>query len=153
MNQGLDSAPFPRISDRAVPTMSTDNSLPELQGSASDARAAISRQQYSDFLRRFNPVRMKLAGMYDNPMLRQESLSQAGAMVRDSFDRLPEQRERYLSGLGLEMGEQEQASMQRQDNLAESLADVTARNRAQRAFDDRNEQIAVGLNPGRIAGG
>ena len=119
--------------------------------SAARAQADIAREEYLDYLQRFNPTRRRLASMYDNPVLRREAVSDAGAQVRTSFDALPEQRERRMEGLNITLDGQQRESMERQDNLAESLAMVGAKNRAQRAFDDRNEQIAVGINPGRIA--
>lgn len=151
-NPGLSST-YARLSERPSIDTSSTGALPELHGSAADTRANIARQEYADFIRRFNPTVEKLAGMYGNPVLRQEGVANAGAQVRDSFARLPEQRERELDGLNIVLSGQEKASMERQDNLAQSLADVTARNRSLRAFDDRNEQIAVGTNPGRVTQG
>lgn len=133
---------------------STGLAMEGLNGrSAADARADIARDQYADFLQRFNPFRRRLASMYDNPILRQEAIGNAGQNVRQAFDSLPERREERLRGLGLTLSDAQQQSIARQDDAAEALAMVTAKNRAQDAFEDRNEQIAIGINPGRVSGG
>lgn len=116
---------------------------------ASKTRGAIARNEWDDYLARFAPVENKLLSLYDNPLLKQESIARAGQQVDSAFGRLPEQQDRYLRGLNVQLSPEEQAARERSNALSHSLAGVSARNSTIDANRELDYQIATGIAQGR----
>ena len=95
---------------------------------ASDTYAALTRQQWGDYLNTTGvPYENKLID-YTDPSVVANNMTSASQNVNGAFDRQAGATQRRLTGLGLTLTPEEQAASDRSLGLARSLADVNAQN-------------------------
>lgn len=103
--------------------------------------AAITRQQWDDYLRNFIPIENDLINYATNPQTVQDAVMNARTGVAQSFDAQQGSQARRLRGLGIDLAPDEQASVNRQTGLARSLADVSAANLTTERVRDRQQAL------------
>jgi hypothetical protein len=108
---------------------------------ASDSFAALTRQQWDDYLRDYIPIENLMIRYATDEGAVGDAVMNARADVANAFDAQRGIQERRVRGLGLELRPDEQASIDRQSNLAESLADVTAANLTQQRTEQRQRGL------------
>jgi hypothetical protein len=112
---------------------------------ASDSYAAMTRQQWADYISTFVPIENQLIDYAMNPQNVTNAMAEASRDVTSSFDAQAGSTARRLKGLGITLSPEEQAAQQRSFGLAKSLADVGAQNNA-RDLTVRRQQSVLG-NP------
>lgn len=108
---------------------------------ASDTYAALTRQQWDEYLRNFVPIENTLIEYATSPQAVSDAVMNARTDVANAFDVQQGVQERRQRGLGITLRADEQAAAERGSNLAESLADVTAANMAQNRVQDRQRGL------------
>lgn len=112
---------------------------------ANNALAYFTRDQYSDWLKRFQGIAAGQIKYATDDTQPGKAADEAGKYVQNSFARIPGQLERLNAREGLTLTPDEQASQQRSIATAGGLADVTARNRAAQQTYDRQNSILTGV--------
>lgn len=97
---------------------------------ASDTYAALTRQQWSDYVSTFVPVENQLIDYATDPTKVSGAMSSASTNVNDAYDAQQGATQRTLQGLGVTLNPDEQAAQTRATGLSRSLADVQAQNLA-----------------------
>ena len=95
---------------------------------ASDTFAAVTRQQWADYVNNFIPIENKLISYATDPGVVTDAMKQASTDVTNSFGAQQAATDRRLKGLGVALSPDEQAASNRQFSLSKSLADVQAQN-------------------------
>lgn len=103
--------------------------------------AALTRQQWDDYLRNFIPIENELINYATNPQTVQDAVMNARTDVGRSFDVQQGVQARRLRGLGIDLAPDEQAAVDRQTGLARSLADVSAANLTTERVRDRQQSL------------
>jgi hypothetical protein len=103
--------------------------------------AALTRQQWDDYLRNFVPLENIMIEYATNPQTVTDAVMQARTDVGMSFEAQQGMNERRMRGLGITLGEDEQRAVDRQQGLARSLADVTAANMTTERVRDRQQSL------------
>lgn len=111
---------------------------------AAKTNAAIRRADWERYKSQVRPIEDRLISQYNNPELRQMGIQGARDQVAKAFQNSGNAFEDRLSSYGLTLSPQQRQSYERQQNLAFGLADVNAGNRANRAFENRDQQIMTG---------
>lgn len=112
---------------------------------AGDAYAAMTRQSWYDYMNTLGvPQEQKLIEYATNPETVNNAMTEASSDVTGAFDRQQAATQRRLSGLGLTLNADEQAASDRSTNLARSLGDVGAQNRARDQTLARQQAIISG---------
>ena len=112
---------------------------------AGDAYAAMTRQSWFDYMNTLGvPQENKLISYATDPNTVTNAMTEASSDVTGAFDRQQAATQRRLSGLGLTLNADEQAASARDTNLARSLADVGAQNRARDQTLARQQAIISG---------
>lgn len=121
--------------------------------------AALTRQQYQDYMDRFAPIENRLLGMmsYDKPETVNQEVQSAigqGGYVQSALNRNQDQQRYAFNKLGVDQTAQGKQAMDINNNLNRSTAVVDAANRIRQKIADRNQMIAVGAvpNAGRAYG-
>lgn len=109
--------------------------------SAQRTFAALTRQQWDDYLANFVPIENVLIDYATNPQTVSDAVMQARTDVAQSFEQQPAIQERRLRGLGLTLDADEQRAADRQMGLARSLADVNAANQVADRTRDRQRSL------------
>lgn len=117
---------------------------------AGDTYAALTRQQWADYVNTFVPVENQLIDYATNPSVVTNAMDKASQGVGAAFDAQVASTERRLKGLGVTLSPEEQAAQQRSFGLTRALADVGAQNTA-RDLTTRRQQSVLG-NPAPQAG-
>jgi len=112
---------------------------------AGDTYAAMTRQQWTDYINTFVPVENQLIQYASDPGVVTNAMSEASSDVNKAFTAQGASTERRLKGLGITLSPEEQASQQRSFGLSKSLADVQAQNLA-KELTVRRQQSVLG-NP------
>lgn len=112
---------------------------------AGDTFAALTRQQWSDFITTFVPLENQLIAQATDPQVVRDAMSEASTNINQSFDAQSASTDRRLRGLGIQLSPEEQAARKRSEGLTRSLADVGAQNTA-REMTVRRQQSVLG-NP------
>ncbi len=112
---------------------------------AGDSYAALTRQQWSDYISTFVPIENQLIAYATDPNVVRESMAEASRDVNASFDAQSASTDRRLRGLGIQLSPEEQAARKRSEGLSRSLTDVGAQNTA-RDLTMRRQQSVLG-NP------
>jgi hypothetical protein len=134
--------------DYARSNLGIGQSSPGASTYASDTYAAITRQQWNDYLTQIGvPQENKLIQYATDPTVVSNAMSEAGSDVNDAFDRQAGANQRRLSGLGLSLNPEEQAVSDRTTKLARSAADVQAQNNARDQTIDRQQSIIGNPSP------
>lgn len=108
---------------------------------AAQTFAALTRQQWDDYLRNFVPLENQIIEYATNPQTVQNAVTEARADVAGSFDVQQGINERRLRGLGLTLDADEQRASDRSLGLAKSLADVSAANITSGRVRDRQQSL------------
>lgn len=108
---------------------------------ASDTYAALTRQQWQDYVANYVPIENTLIKYATNTALPGEAMAQASQNVSSAFDAAQAGTERKLAGMGVTMSADEQAAQARSFGLNKSLADVGAQNLAGSAVRARQQGI------------
>lgn len=103
--------------------------------------AALTRQQWGDYVRNFVPYENRLIDYSSNPQVVADAMGDAGAAARQSFTNRAASSQRGLRELGLTLTPEEQSSVDRSTSLAGSLADVNAQNAARDATLARQRSV------------
>lgn len=114
--------------------------------------AALTRQQWDDYLRNYVPVENELIRYATDPNAVGDAIMNARTAVDQSFDAQAGIQERQLRGLGVTLRGDEQRAVERSTGLARSLADVTAANVTGERVRDR-QQALLGNPAPQIQGG
>lgn len=120
---------------------------------AQNAFAAITRQQWDDYLTNYVPMENRLIEYATDENLPQENAQLAGRGVGQAFDRSRESTQRRLAGMGLQLTEEEQAAADKQSRLSEGLATVGAMNNARDATMQRQQGVIGNPAPALPRGG
>lgn len=108
---------------------------------ASDTLAAITRQQWADYVSTFIPIENQLIKYATDPGVVSNAMSEASQNVNQAFDAQVGATQRNLKGLGVTLSEDEQAAQARGMGLARSLADVGTQNVARDITTQRQQSI------------
>jgi hypothetical protein len=108
---------------------------------ASETFAALTRQQWDDYLRNFVPLENIMIDYATNPQTVNDAVMQARTDVGNSFDAQQGINERRLRGFGLSLDADEQRAADRSMGLAKSLADVSAANMTTQRVTDRQRSL------------
>ncbi len=111
------------------------------QMSASDTFAALTRQQWNDYLSNFVPIENTMIQYATDPLTVQNAVAEARSDVAGSFAAQEGINARRLSGLGLTLNADEQKASNREMGLQKSLADVTAANITTERVTDRQRAL------------
>lgn len=108
---------------------------------ASDTFAAVTRQQWSNYVNTFIPIENKLIQYATDPTVVSSAMSGASSDVHNAFDASQGGIQRRLAGLGTSLSPDEQAASTRSTGLEEGLADVQAQNTARDLTTQRQQSI------------
>lgn len=117
--------------------------LPQVN-SASDAFAQFTRDQWSDYVRRFVPAENQLISYALSPEVVDANMNAAGEQVDQSFAQVPAAQERAQRGYGLQVDPQQQQSAARNTDIAHGLTKVQAINNARDTTVDRQLGVLSG---------
>ncbi len=115
--------------------------------SADQTFAALTRQQWQDWVRNFAPYEDRLIAYSSDPQVVTNAMADAGASARTAFANRAAASQRGLRELGLSLDPDEQRAVDRSNSLAASLADVQAQNTARDATRARQSSILGNPSP------
>ena len=108
---------------------------------ASDTYAALTRDQWANYVSTFVPIENQLIAYATNQNKPLENMAEASRDVNAAYDAQMGATGRRLKGLGVTLSDDEQAAQQRSFGLSKSLADVGAQNMAGALTRDRQQRI------------
>jgi hypothetical protein len=111
---------------------------------ASEARAAITREQWEDYKLRFLPYEDRLAAIYKNGGLMKGEAEKIPESINQSFDAMQGIADRQLSRYGITASEDQVASRERMSSLDKAMASVDAHNNLWATADERQDKIMTG---------
>ena len=117
---------------------------------AGDTYAAMTRDQWAQYVGTFVPIENQLIKYATDPTVVTNAMSTASANVNDAFNAQQGATARHLTGLGVTLTPEQQQAQQKSYGLGRSLADVGAQNMA--ADVTRNRQQSILGNPAPSAG-
>jgi hypothetical protein len=97
---------------------------------ASDTYAALTREQWADYVKNYVPLENKLIAYATDPAQPGLAMQKASDNVTQAFDTAQAGTQRQLAGLGVQLSGDEQGAQTRAYGLQRSLADVQAQNTA-----------------------
>jgi hypothetical protein len=109
--------------------------------SASSTYAALTRQQWADYVATFVPIENTLIKYATDSTLPGQAMAKASENVGAAFDMAQGSTQRKLAGMGVELSGDEQAAQDKAYGLSRSLADVGAQNLARNATVARQQAI------------
>lgn len=112
---------------------------------AGDSFAALTRQQWSNYISTFVPIENELIAYGTDPNVVRDAMSEASQNVSRAFDAQSASTDRRLRGLGIQLSPEEMEARKRSESLSRSLTDVGAQNTA-RELTTRRQQAVLG-NP------
>lgn len=122
---------------------------------AGDTYAALTRQQWADYVKTFVPIENQLIEAATDPTAVSRAMTEASQNVQEGFASSEAATGRRLRGLGITLSADEQRAATRATGLAKSLADVQAQGLARDLTTRRQQQIlgnpapqAVGIGGG-----
>lgn len=113
--------------------------------SASDTYAALTRQQWENYVSTFVPIENQLIKYATDTTLPGQAMAQAHQDVSSAYDTQAGTQARKLAGMGIALNPSEQAASTRATGLSRALADVQGMNTA-RDLTISNQQSILG-NP------
>lgn len=119
---------------------------PSSNSFARDANAALLRSQYQDWSSRFRPIEDELLDSYNNPNVLNQSQEQGADLFQRGFTASQGAADRRLASYGLTLTPDQQASRDRQTDLAKGLGQVNAFNSTARDIKDRDTEMLTGLS-------
>lgn len=114
---------------------------PNSKNFAQNAFAAITRQQWDDYLTNYVPMENRMIDYATDETKPQDMSYLAGRGVGAAFDQQRESTDRRLAGMGLQLTDEERGAVDKQSRLSESLATVGAMNNARDATMQRQQSI------------
>lgn len=126
---------------------------PRSKNFAQNAFAAITRQQWDDYLTQYVPIENRLIDYAMDEDAPVAAAERAGRGIGQSFEQQRESTGRRLAGMGLQLTAEEQASADKQSRLSESLATVGAMNNARDTTTQRQQGILGNPSPQLPRGG
>jgi hypothetical protein len=111
------------------------------QMSAGDTFAALTREQWADYVNTFVPLENQLIQMATDPEAANRAMADASQNVNDSFAAQQGATDRRLRGLGLQLTPEQQAASTRATALSKSLTDVQAQNTARDLTIQRQQSL------------
>jgi hypothetical protein len=108
---------------------------------ANDTFAAVTRQQWSNYVNTFVPIENKLIQYATDPTQASTAMSQASTGINQAFDAQQGATQRRLQGLGVSLSPDEQAAQTKSQGLTKSLADVQGQNTARDLTVQRQQSI------------
>ena len=109
--------------------------------SASQTYAALTRQQWANYVETFMPVENQLIKYATDTSLPGQEMAKASANVQSAFGAQEGATQRRLSGLGVSLSGDEQQAQTRAQGLSKSLADVQAQNVASDLTRTRQQSL------------
>lgn len=120
---------------------------------AQNAFAAITRQQWDDYLQNYIPIENRLISYAMDEDAPMQQAQRAGQDISSAFGRQRESTQRRLAGMGLQLTPEEQAAADKSSRLSESLATVGAMNNARDATLQRQQSVLGNPAPQLPKGG
>ena len=117
---------------------------------ASDTYAAMTRQQWANYVSTFVPIEHQLIKYATDPSVVSGAMSEASRDVNASFDAQEGAFNRRLRATGATLDADQQAVRQRNTGLSRALADVNAQNVA--GYTTRQRQQSILGNPAPMGG-
>lgn len=108
---------------------------------ASDTFAALTRDQWAQYVSTFVPIENKLIQYATDPNQPVQAMAGAHQDVDQAFTAQEGATQRRLHGLGVTLGGDEQAAATRATGLSHGLADVNAQNVARDLTVQRQQSI------------
>lgn len=134
-----------------LPTSSQPAKQPSLGGSALPNYADMTRAMWYSYMNEIGvPQENRLISYATDPNVVSDAMAEASEDAKSAFARQGEASTQRLASLGLTLSPDEQAAADRSSNLAASLADVGAQNRAR--DQTRARQQAILGNPAPTIG-
>ena len=117
---------------------------------ASDTYAAMTRQQWANYVSTFVPLENQLIKYATDPSVVSTAMSNASRDVNASFDAQEGTLDRRMRAMGATLDPDQQATRQRNTGLSRALADVNAQNVA--GYTTRQRQQSILGNPAPMGG-
>lgn len=117
---------------------------------ASDSYAAMTRQQWANYVSTFVPLENQLIKYATDPNVVSNAMSEASRDVNFSFDAQQGSFDRRMRAMGATLDNDQQAVRQRNTGLSRALADVNAQNVA--GYTTRQRQQSILGNPAPMGG-
>jgi hypothetical protein len=108
---------------------------------ANDTFAAITRDQWQNYVSTFVPIENQLIKYATDPTVVSNAMSDASQGVNQAFDAQQGATQRRLKGLGVSLSPDEQVASTRATGLQRGLADVQAQNTARDLTVQRQQSI------------
>lgn len=108
---------------------------------ANDTFAAITREQWQNYIGTFVPIENQLIKYATDPNVVSDAMSGAHQDVESAFTAQQGASQRRLQGLGVNLSGDEQAANTRSMGLTKSLADVQGQNTARDLTVQRQQSI------------
>jgi hypothetical protein len=118
---------------------------------AGDTYAAITRDQWANYVGTFVPIENKLINYATDPNAPAAAMSSASQNVSDAFANQEGATDRRLRGLGVTLSPEEQDAQRRATGISKSLADVQAQNTARDLTVQRQQSILGSPVPQGVA--
>ncbi len=119
---------------------------------ASDAYAALTREQWLNYVSTFVPIENQLIDYATDPNRPLEAMKEASADVNAAYTAQQGALQRRLGGLGVSLTPDEQAAQERSYGLSKSLADVGSQNMAGALTRQRQQAILGNPAPTPVPG-
>lgn len=121
------------------------NAIVSAPASAGATYAALTRQQWADYVSTFMPIENTLIKYATDTTLPEQAMAKASGNVTAAFDAAQAGTQRKFAGMGVQLSGDEQQAQTRAYGLSKSLADVQAQNLAGSAT--RSRQMGIIGNP------
>lgn len=120
---------------------------------AGDTFAALTREQWADYVGNFVPLENQLIDYATNPGVVSTAMKKASTNVNQAFDATQASTDRRLKGLGVTLSPEEKDAQTRSYGLARSLADVQAQNLTRDMTARRQQAVLGNPAPSAVTGG
>ena len=114
------------------------------EGGAGEINAAITREQWEDYKKRFQPYEDRLAAIYKNGGMMEGEAERIPEAVNQSFTTMRGIADRQLSRYGISPNEDQAVSRNRMASLDQAIASVDAKNNLYATADERQDKIMTG---------
>jgi hypothetical protein len=129
---------------KRLDAMAGTSNDPSKAGSASDRMGNLIREEWDDYVARFQPYDQKVIGLATSDVDNQEAIERARSGVAGSFDVAQGTLQRNQQRLGLSTAQRERDVNQRNTQAAKTLAEVGAINGTRIAAQDRDRALMAG---------
>ncbi len=108
---------------------------------ANDMFAAVTREQWANYVNTFVPIENKLIKYAMDPAVVSDAMADASTGVHQAFAAQEGSTQRRLQGMGVQLSPEEQAAQTRSSGIREGLADVQGQNTAHDLTTQRQQSI------------